>query len=271
MVRQTLSSNDEVDIYPLKNGLIVKKYKKYGGAYERESDFVKNGLASQSIKGLLPMKEVKKGVFVSPAFCCSLHRFISDNTTMTHKKFVLIARQLCESVAAFHKTGYFHLDIKPANFVCGPERPVPHIVLMDYDKAVKDLNDVNFTNIGTLGYEAPEAIQDTNSKSGHSLDIWSLFATFYFVRTNGCPLMDCTAIEWGCEEDNDRLDQMSRQYSESLIANAAVMLRYRVGTDLSYESDGAKEDFLDFMKWGLKLSYKARPTIAQILAHPYMK
>ena len=88
-----------------------------------------------------------------------------------------VTRQLLRAVAALHRCGYAHTDIKPDNILY--DARTGHARLADLGSAEKELS--QGTTFGTREYMAPELI--VGAPMGLSLDMWSLGCTVFEILT----------------------------------------------------------------------------------------
>ncbi len=99
-----------------------------------------------------------------------------------------IARQLAEGLAAMHRRGYLHGDVKPANVFLAPSG---HATLIDLGFA-RPLHDVGSAidraGLGTINYLAPELLISALRADERS-DIYSLGATLYEMLAGRPPLI----------------------------------------------------------------------------------
>jgi serine/threonine-protein kinase TTK/MPS1 len=87
--------------------------------------------------------------------------------------------QIVGIVDKIHKERIIHRDLKPANFLFVKGR----IKLIDFgiSKVIRNdtTNILSDTQVGTINYMSPEAINNEKSKLGRSSDIWSLGCILY--------------------------------------------------------------------------------------------
>jgi eukaryotic-like serine/threonine-protein kinase len=115
----------------------------------------------------------------------SLREFLSRNGTLSAHEATLIGIDLCRAVAAVHKAGLLHRDIKVSNVM---REAGGRIVLMDFGtgrirtESVRDTSDL----VGTPRYIAPEIL--TGGPATIAADIYSLGVVLYHLVTRSYPV-----------------------------------------------------------------------------------
>lgn len=92
-----------------------------------------------------------------------------------------------ETLAAIHKRGLIHRDLKPTNIIIHKDTLEPWIFDFGIAKVVPLASQGNFTNIGTAAFRAPESVFCADK----FLDIYSLGATV-LALTNLLKDTDCS-------------------------------------------------------------------------------
>jgi len=98
-----------------------------------------------------------------------------------------LARQLCGALAAAHRAGIVHRDVKPSNVLCGPG-PELDVRLCDFGLArTADFSGLTTANavLGTPEYMAPEVI--TEGHADPRSDIYSLGVVLFEAATGRLP------------------------------------------------------------------------------------
>ncbi|KAL3860437.1 hypothetical protein ACJMK2_010560 [Sinanodonta woodiana] len=174
---------------------------------------------------------------------------LSDNLIKFYWEIML------QAVQALHKEGIIHSDLKPANFLMVDG----NLKLIDFGiaKALQqDKTSVIFeTQVGTLNYMSPEAIMDScgdpsnkgrpKFKIGVKSDVWSLGCILYNMVYGKTPFQHI-------RHDFAKLQA---------IINPEFAIDFPEAADLQV---------IDVMKKCLHRDPKQRPSIDELLFHPYL-
>jgi serine/threonine protein kinase len=115
----------------------------------------------------------------------SLHQILVSAGPLAPVRAARIGQQLLAALAAAHKAGVLHRDVKPSNVLIAPEISVDgrrgeRAVLTDFGIAQFEGDDrltLAGTVVGTQGFIAPERMQGASATPAS--DLWSLGATLY--------------------------------------------------------------------------------------------
>ena len=114
----------------------------------------------------------------------SLHDRVSTGGPLSGTDLVAVARGLAEALAAVHRVGVLHRDVKPSNVLLDGGTPV----LIDFGLA-RLLDDPRLTAsgwlLGTPGYLAPEILHGDNPAPAADMHAWA--ATLVFAGTGRPP------------------------------------------------------------------------------------
>lgn len=161
-------------------------------------------------------------------------------------------QQMLQAVMAVHAAKIVHCDLKPANFLL--VGGVLKLIDFGISKAIMNdtTNIVRENQVGTVNYMSPEALQESSSgsergriKIGRASDVWSL----------GCILYEMV-------------------YGKPPFAQFSLIQRLHKILDTAYEIPfGPLEDgsLLDAMRACLQRAAKRRPTLEELLTHPFLK
>jgi serine/threonine-protein kinase len=104
-------------------------------------------------------------------------RSLVDKNDYTFSMLMEIFHQAAEGLAALHKTGYLHADMKPHNIIVGPDRKV---TLVDFGQSCK-IGTAKTRIQGTPDYIAPEQIDKATLDV--RTDVYNFGATMYWALT----------------------------------------------------------------------------------------
>ncbi|MBL4845251.1 MAG: serine/threonine protein kinase [Planctomycetes bacterium] len=107
--------------------------------------------------------------------------------TRSSEDQIVLARDLCEVLAALHEVGVVHRDIKPGNVLVTPQGAIK---LVDFGIATaEELRRLTLSGafVGTPLYSAPERIRLEGKGADPAADVWSAAAMLYEVLTGRLP------------------------------------------------------------------------------------
>ncbi|CAG8739541.1 13152_t:CDS:2, partial [Ambispora leptoticha] len=185
-------------------------------------------------------------------------------------------QQMLEAVYTIHLEKIVHSDLKPANFIITDGS----LKLIDFGIARTIQNDT--TNIhreqqvGTINYMSPEAIQDYNAnnksegkliKLGRASDVWSLGCILYQLVYGHTPFAHLNMYQkFKCIPDPDY--DIEFPPTSSLIYNANQA--HSADENEINQDVPVDENLLRIMKNCLQRNPKARATIPELLADPFL-
>ena len=123
----------------------------------------------------------------------SLEARVAEDGPLTVEELLRIGAQAAAGLAAAHRQGLVHRDVKPANILL--ENSVERAVLTDFGLA-RAIDDASLTRTGILAgtphYMSPE--QARGELIDHRSDLFSLGAVLYFMATGHPPFRGSTAM-----------------------------------------------------------------------------
>ena len=157
-------------------------------------------------------------------------------------------KQLVEAVGECHREGVLHRDLKESN------------ILMDNNKQEPKLIDFGISNFvenspfsqcrGTFGYMAPEVFDESKGHEGLPTEVYSLGVILYDVITCSFGLEPSVLVEE--DDDNERSEETGDDNDDMEVPDVSIECLQLIDTMLTTcPSD--------------------RPTISQILQHPWFK
>jgi hypothetical protein len=163
------------------------------------------------------------------------------------EKFIIpIARELAEGLRAIHDAGIIHRDVKAANVLIQEEG---RLQICDFGVAgiLQSKMDKRSTWIGTPHWMPPEMFSARGGSThqyGSELDVWAYGCTLYEIATGNPP-------------------------------NAGLRERMQIGRSLGRSIprlDGSRytEELKDLVAFSLESDPATRPTMSNILSHPYI-
>ena len=114
---------------------------------------------------------------------------LSDHTDLTPAEAAAMVRDIARAMAAAHKEGVIHRDLKPCNIIVTPDG---NPVVVDFGLALlenDELSRISTTNerLGTLPYMAPEQLLGKSEEIGPRTDIYALGCVLYKLLSGQRP------------------------------------------------------------------------------------
>ena len=163
---------------------------------------------------------------------------------VTEKRTKEICHQLAAALYYLHKFGVAHRDLKPENILMALDDNKSDCLIADFGLSrVIGPNESSLEAFGTLSYVAPEVLEA--KPYGKEVDIWSLGVITYLLLSGCLPFDD--------EEDKEVARQT--MYCDP---------------DFSFEPwDKRSPEAIDLVKKMLSKNRKKRPSLEEILKHPW--
>lgn len=117
----------------------------------------------------------------------------AENQPFTLAEILQLIIPLTEGLAAVHRAGLSHRDVKPSNIMLAPG---DRVVLMDFGLVVPEfVTNHEAQSAGTPGYMAPEVIEGTAQPGkGHLVDLYALGALTYELLTLNSPFVATSTV-----------------------------------------------------------------------------
>ncbi|CAE7224090.1 mph1 [Symbiodinium natans] len=182
-----------------------------------------------------------------------LGRLLQAEADMTLGEVQVLWRQMLEAVQVVHRERVVHSDLKPGNFLLVKQS----LKLIDFGIAKRIAS--NTTNIsressvGTISYMAPEAVKQGAVKMGRPSDVWSLGIILYQMVYMKAPFA--------------HLDPMQRLFA---LTDPGMAVEFPQGHRFESHSQEAKDSLLDVLQRCLQREPSKRPTIPELLEHPFL-
>ena len=174
-----------------------------------------------------------------PIYDCDLFQYaFEDNNKLRVNEVRRVFKQICVGVFNMHSAGVAHMDLKPENILF--KRESKSVAICDFgfscitDDKQKKIR-VPFTSCGTVEYQAPE-VTKSYTLNPFPADIYSLGCILYVLLVGCFPAF--------------------REYDGELYIPSSM--------DLPRNS-------ADFLLQTLAYDPAARPTIQQVLEHPFLQ
>jgi serine/threonine protein kinase len=164
---------------------------KAGQAFLREARALA-ALRDEHVVTIYQAGESNRVVFLAMELLegCTLEQYLDRNKPLSLRQKLRIGRETALGLAAVHKAGMIHRDIKPGNLWL--ESPSGRIKVLDFGLARPQSADDAGPTFGTPAYMAPE------QSAGHLLDarcdLYSLGVVMFRLTTGRLPFADLNAI-----------------------------------------------------------------------------
>jgi hypothetical protein len=175
----------------------------------------------------------------------TLDLMIERERRMSLEKATRLARGIASGLAAAHRQGIVHRDVKPGNVIVSRDHQ-PHLTdfgLARHAETRKGLT-IEGTFLGTPEYASPEQVE--GKKIDHRTDLYSLGVTYYQLLSGSLPFFGESPMEIAIKrtkEDPRPLNHALPTADERSVAIADKLLkrdpaqRYQSATDLLKDLD----------------------------------
>lgn len=155
-----------------------------------------------------------------------------------------------------HDTGFVHLDLKPQNILFDK---FYNLKIADFDLNEPFYELVNqgklTKKVGTIHYMAPE-VHLGRPYEGQKVDIFAAAIILFQMVTKRLPFHTAEPV-----------DPIYRS-----VAAGRFDIFWKIQNNLkSGDETPFTEDFKSLVWWMLALDYEKRPTVSQVMSHPWMK
>ncbi|WP_165371706.1 serine/threonine-protein kinase [Pseudolysobacter antarcticus] len=164
------------------------------------------------------VEDTRAGIWMEWVQGRSLKTLLDNNGPFCARDVIVIALQLCEALAAIHRQGFAHADLKPENVL---REDSGRIVLLDFGAARDFQHVAKSTVAGTPIYVAPEILDggDTTPAS----DIYALSMLMFHLLSGRFP-----DREYGIDNNTrttERLDTDAETQQRPLRSSSGLCLR----------------------------------------------
>lgn len=199
------------------------------------------------------------GVLINGFFMKLYEADLYDTDDFDLSSLSIYFRGVCEGVERLHNMGYIHMDIKPENIFIESDGTA---ALADFGLVENENNYVdNYVDkcYGSRSYAAPECAHAVLEDKpwcfdGKKLDIWAIGVSLYLKVVYEYPHGHRKSPSWHDIADID--PEYLRDNLEDAVENM--------------EPEYMRNDMVDFTLRCLELDPEARPTIQELLEHPFL-
>lgn len=183
-----------------------------------------------------------------------LGRFLQSEPKLSLTQIQDLWRQMLLAVQVVHSERIVHSDLKPGNFLLVQNR----LKVIDFGIAKRISNDTTNisrdASVGTLSYMAPEAVRQGQLKLGRASDIWSLGIILYQMVYEHPPFAE--------------LEPMQRLLR---LSDPGLRIQFPPGHRLEGHSDVLKAQLKEVLEGCLQRDPKRRPSLPELLEHPFLR
>lgn len=183
-----------------------------------------------------------------------LGRFLQSEPRLSLTQIQDLWRQMLLAVQVVHSERIVHADLKPGNFLLVQDK----LKVIDFGIAKRISNDTTNisrdASVGTLSYMAPEAVRQGALKLGRASDIWSLGIILYQMVYDHPPFAD--------------LEPMQRLLR---LSDPCLRIQFPPGHRLEGHSDVVKAQLKEVLEGCLQRDPKRRPSLPELLEHPFLR
>lgn len=160
----------------------------------------------------------------------SLHERVSRHGALELNEVIAVARDVCGALAAVHRQGFVHADVKPKNILRDVDG---RAVLVDFGSA-RGFNDVMLSTVtGTRAFIAPEILD--GAATTPASDIYALAKVMFYLITAQLPRC---ANAHCCSSHRSREESRSVKELETPRERGACSRRGRVKEVAPHVPDG---------------------------------
>jgi serine/threonine protein kinase len=175
----------------------------------------------------------------------TLDRVIDTERRLSLERATKFVREIASGLAAAHRAGIIHRDIKPGNIIVSPDGK-PHLTdfgLARHAETKKGLT-IEGTFLGTPEYASPEQVE--GKKLDHRTDLYSLGVTYYQLLSGTLPFLGESPMEIAIKRTKEEPRPLENAFPSADSRSCTIVKkllhaepgqRYQTATDLIRDLD----------------------------------
>jgi hypothetical protein len=175
----------------------------------------------------------------------TLDRIIEVERRLSLERATRFIREIASGLAAAHRAGIIHRDVKPGNVIVSPDGK-PHLTdfgLARHTETKKGLT-IEGTFLGTPEYASPEQVE--GKKLDHRTDLYSLGVTYYQLLSGTLPFLGESSMEIAIKRTKEDPRPLENAFPGADARSCSVVAkllrveagqRYQSATDLIKDLD----------------------------------
>src|SRR5689334_11021603 len=175
----------------------------------------------------------------------TLDRVIDTERRLSLERSTKFIREIASGLAAAHRAGIIHRDVKPGNIIVSPDGK-PHLTdfgLARHTETKKGLT-IEGTFLGTPEYASPEQVE--GKKLDHRTDLYSLGVTYYQLLSGTLPFLGESPMEIAIKRTKEDPRPLENAFPGADARSCSIVMkllrveagqRYQSATDLIRDLD----------------------------------
>jgi hypothetical protein len=175
----------------------------------------------------------------------TLDRVIDTERRLSLDRATKFVREIASGLAAAHRAGIIHRDVKPGNIIVSPDGK-PHLTdfgLARHTETKKGLT-IEGTFLGTPEYASPEQVE--GKKLDHRTDLYSLGVTYYQLLSGTLPFLGESPMEIAIKRTKEQPRPLENAFPSADSRSCSIVKkllhaepgqRYQTATDLIRDLD----------------------------------
>lgn len=175
----------------------------------------------------------------------TLDRVIDTERRLNLERATKFVREIASGLAAAHRAGIIHRDVKPGNIIVSPDGK-PHLTdfgLARHTETKKGLT-IEGTFLGTPEYASPEQVE--GKKLDHRTDLYSLGVTYYQLLSGTLPFLGESPMEIAIKRTKEEPRPLENAFPSADSRSCSIVKkllhaepghRYQTATDLIRDLD----------------------------------